>query len=65
MQKACIQLSLSGTPVNFKKMRGKFMEISQKMGIDISFHVDNIYTKNRKLVEAMAECMAQLDQGMS
>ncbi len=48
--RACIQLSVSGTPVSFKKMRGKFMEISQKMGIDISFHVDNIYTKNRKLV---------------
>jgi phosphoserine phosphatase len=26
------------------------MEISQKEGIDISFHVDNIYRRNRKLV---------------
>ena len=26
------------------------MDISQKAGIDISFHVDNIYRKNRKLV---------------
>jgi len=31
-------------------MRGSFMEISQEMGIDISFHVDNIYSRNRKLV---------------
>jgi len=26
------------------------MKISQRLGIDISFHVDNIYRKNRKLV---------------
>ncbi|MBA3008798.1 MAG: phosphoserine phosphatase SerB [Proteobacteria bacterium] len=48
--KASVQFSVSGTPTNIPKMRGKFMEISQKIGIDISFHVDNIYRKNRKLV---------------
>ncbi len=31
-------------------MRGRFMEISRATGVDISFHVDNIYQKNRKLV---------------
>jgi len=48
--RACIQLSVSGEPVNIRNMRGEFMEISQAMEIDISFHVDNIYSKNRKLV---------------
>jgi phosphoserine phosphatase len=48
--KASVQFSVSGTPANIPQMRGKFMEISQKAGIDISFHVDNIYRKNRKLV---------------
>ncbi len=48
--RACVQLSVSGTPRNILDMRGKFMEISQKDGIDISFHVDNIYRRNRKLV---------------
>ncbi|NNF46763.1 MAG: phosphoserine phosphatase SerB [Desulfofustis sp.] len=48
--RACVQLSVSGTPLNILDMRGKFMEISQRAGIDISFHVDNIYRRNRKLV---------------
>ncbi|MBT3175651.1 MAG: phosphoserine phosphatase SerB [Desulfobacula sp.] len=48
--KASVQLSISGKPLSILDMRRKFMEISQKTGIDISFHVDNIYRKNRKLV---------------
>lgn len=48
--RASIQLSVSGTPVNLHDMRKRFMEISQQFGIDISFHVDNIYRKNMKLV---------------
>ncbi len=48
--RASVQLSVSGSPLNILDMRRKFMEISQKAGIDISFHVDNIYQKNRKLV---------------
>lgn len=48
--KACMQFSVSGTPLDLKDMRKRFMDISQKAGIDISFHVDNIYRKNRKLV---------------
>jgi phosphoserine phosphatase len=43
-------MSVSGKPLNIQNMRSKFMEISQETGIDISFHVDNIYRKNRKLV---------------
>ncbi|THB79660.1 MAG: phosphoserine phosphatase SerB [Desulfobulbaceae bacterium] len=48
--RACVQLSVSGKPLNILDMRKRFMEISQKTGIDISFHIDNIYRKNRKLV---------------
>ena len=48
--RACVQLSVSGNPLNILDMRRTFMEISQKEGIDISFHVDNIYRRNRKLV---------------
>ena len=48
--RACVQLSVSGTPLNILDMRRRFMEISQRAGIDISFHVDNIYRRNRKLV---------------
>ena len=48
--RASVQLSVSGNPLDLHDMRGKFMEISQKSGIDISFRVDNIYRKNMKLV---------------
>ncbi len=48
--RASVKLSVSGKPLNILDMRRRFMEISQKTGIDISFHVDNIYRKNRKLV---------------
>ncbi|MEA1967469.1 MAG: phosphoserine phosphatase SerB [Thermodesulfobacteriota bacterium] len=48
--RASIQLSVTGKPENIMEMRGRFMEISQASGIDISFHVDNIYSRNRKLV---------------
>jgi phosphoserine phosphatase len=48
--RASIQFSVSGTPKQIGAMRGRFMEISRETGVDISFHVDNIYQKNRKLV---------------
>ncbi len=48
--KASVQMSVSGKPLNLLEMRKRFVEISQKAGIDISFQVDNIYRKNRKLV---------------
>lgn len=50
LERACIQLSVSGTPCNIKSMRGEFMKISRESGIDISFHIDNLYSKNRKVV---------------
>ncbi len=48
--RASVQLSVSGKTLNIMDMRRRFMEISQDSGIDISFHVDNIYRKNMKLV---------------
>lgn len=48
--RASVKLDVSGKPLNILDMRRRFMEISQNAGIDISFHVDNIYRKNMKLV---------------
>lgn len=48
--RASVQMSVSGRTLNLHDMRKRFMEISQKAGIDISFHKDNIYRKNMKLV---------------
>ncbi len=48
--RACVQFSVSGKPLSILEMRKCFVEISQEAGIDVSFHVDNIYRRNRKLV---------------
>ena len=48
--RASIQFSTSGKPGNVKAMRRSLMEVSRKTGADISFYVDNIYTRNRRLV---------------
>jgi len=48
--RASIQMTVSGKPENIKEMRAEFMLISRETGIDISFHVENIYSGNRKLV---------------
>lgn len=48
--RACVQFSVSGKPLDIMQMRKRFVEMSQATGIDISFHVDNIYRRNRKLV---------------
>ncbi|MEE4264963.1 MAG: phosphoserine phosphatase SerB [Desulfobacteraceae bacterium] len=50
LPKACVQLTVSGTLDNPAKLRGRLLEISNETGIDISFHVDDIYRHARKLV---------------
>ncbi len=48
--RACIQLCVRGKPTDLPTMRGKLMEISASTGIDLSFHMESGYSKNRKLV---------------
>ena len=50
LPKACVQLTVSGTLDNPAKLRGSLLKISNDTGIDISFHVDDIYRHARKLV---------------
>jgi phosphoserine phosphatase len=50
LPKACVQLTVSGTPDNPGQLRGKLLGISNETGIDISFHVDDIYRHARRLV---------------
>ena len=50
LPKACVQLTVSGTLDNPAKLRGRLLEISNETGIDISFHVDDIYRHARRLV---------------
>ena len=50
LPKACVQLTVSGTLDRPAKLRGRLLEISKETGIDISFHVDDIYRHARRLV---------------
>jgi phosphoserine phosphatase len=48
--KACIQMSVSGKLADGNALRSRLLRISEEAGIDISFHVDNLYSQNRRLV---------------
>ena len=48
--KACIQMSVSGRLADPDALRSRLLRISEEAGVDISFHVDNLYSQNRRLV---------------
>jgi phosphoserine phosphatase len=48
--RSCIEFTVRGTPGNIDQMRSRFLEISKDLGVDISFQVDNVYRRNRRLV---------------
>lgn len=48
--KACVQFNVSGDLDSPGQFRGRLLEISNQTGIDISFHVDDIFKHARRLV---------------
>lgn len=48
--RACIEISLRGTPKDGERMQSDLMEISQKMGMDFSFQRDDMYRRMRRLI---------------
>jgi phosphoserine phosphatase len=50
LPKACVQFTVSGKLDEPGRFRGRLLEISEKTGIDISFHADDIYRHARRLV---------------
>jgi phosphoserine phosphatase len=50
LPKACVQFTVSGQLDEPAVFRGRLLEISEETGIDISFHVDDIYRHARRLV---------------
>ena len=48
--KACIELSVRGKPLDIVGMKGDFLDLSRKLGVDIAFQEDNIYRRTRRLV---------------
>jgi len=50
LSKACVQFTVSGKLDDPGRFRGRLLAISEETGIDISFHVDDIYRHARRLV---------------
>lgn len=48
--RACIELSVRGTPIDANTMKKDFLTISKAIGIDVSFQRDNAFRRNRRLV---------------
>jgi phosphoserine phosphatase len=48
--KACVELALSGKPINVAEMKGSFLELARNLGVDIAFQEDNIFRRTRRLV---------------
>ncbi len=48
--KACIELSVRGTPHDRVGMQSQFMQLSAELGIDISLQEDSIYRRCRRLI---------------
>jgi phosphoserine phosphatase len=48
--RGCVEFSVRGTPEDVAELRGKFLEISSRMMVDIGFQEDNIFRRNRRLV---------------
>lgn len=48
--RAAVQMSASGFLADEQAMRAQLLQISMDTGVDISFHVDDIYRRNRRLV---------------
>lgn len=48
--KACIELSVRGTPDDKDQMQSALMQLSNSYGIDISFQRDDIYRRSRRLI---------------
>lgn len=48
--KACVEMTVRGPVADEQRMREQLWQISGETGIDIAFHADDIYRRNRRLV---------------
>lgn len=48
--RACIELAVRGEPGHSAEMRRQFLDIAQRLNIDIAFQRDNAWRRNRRLV---------------
>ena len=50
MPKSCIELSVRGNPHDKEGMQSRFMRLSTELGLDISFQLDNMFRRTRRLI---------------
>jgi len=48
--RACVELSLRGTPLDASALRGELLSLAQELEVDIAFQIDDVYRRNRRLV---------------
>lgn len=48
--RACIELSVRGTPHNKEEMQRELMRLSSELGMDFSLQLDNMYRRMRRLI---------------
>lgn len=48
--KSCVELSVRGTPRDYQKMQGRFMQLSAEDDFDISLQEDTLYRRCRRLI---------------
>jgi phosphoserine phosphatase len=49
-QRACIELTARGEPLDADAMKERFLEIAQALDVDIAFQRDNVFRRYRRLV---------------
>ncbi|MBR2886708.1 MAG: phosphoserine phosphatase SerB [Bacteroidales bacterium] len=50
LTRACVEMSVRGTPKDKSLLQSEFMRLSREQGSDISFQEDNLYRRNRRLI---------------
>jgi len=48
--RACVELSLRGTPDDASALRRELLDLAQALEVDIAFQVDDVYRRNRRLI---------------
>lgn len=48
--RACVELSLRGTPKDVDKMKKELIHLGNELEIDVAFQQDDLYRRNRRLV---------------
>ena len=49
-RKACVELSVRGTPVDKRKMQKSFLQLSSDLNFDISFQQESMYRRMRRVI---------------